>query len=89
MAIVFLNTQGVLLTHYVPKNINVNSVYYRKVLFTLKADFCRKWLTAFLDELGLFFHIRLIRLMSHPVIFGYSCALKIFWVASILQMICR
>ncbi len=37
----------------------------------------------------LFFSIRLTRLIWHQVIFGYSCASKISWVARILQMIYR
>ncbi len=36
---------------------------------------------------GLFFHIRLIRLIWYPVIFVYSCASKISWVAILILMV--
>ncbi len=42
MAIVFWDSEEVLLTHYIPKGVNLNSAYYYKVLCELKADICRK-----------------------------------------------
>ncbi len=43
MAIVFSDSQGVHSTHYIPKDVNMNSVYYCKVLCQLKAGIHRKW----------------------------------------------
>ncbi len=42
MAIVFSECRGVLLAHYVPKGVNVNSVYYRKIFCELKVNICHK-----------------------------------------------
>ncbi len=38
MTIVFLDSQRVLLTHYIPKGVNVNSVDYCKVLCEWEAN---------------------------------------------------
>ncbi len=42
MVIFFWDFQGALLTYCIPKDVNVNSLYYCKVLHELKADICRK-----------------------------------------------
>ncbi len=94
MAIVVQVSQGVLLTYYIPKRANVNSVYYCKVLCKLKSNIYRKWFDLRMSRfssytimsihillssqwhsstslVGLFFCIRLIRLILHPMIFSY------------------
>ncbi len=38
MAIVFWDAKGIILNHYVPSGITVNSVYYGKVLYKVKAS---------------------------------------------------
>ncbi len=43
MTIVFWDSQGVLLTHYVPERVHVNSVHYCKVLCESKANICHEW----------------------------------------------
>ncbi len=43
MAIIFWYYKGMLLTHYVPKGVDVNSVYCSKVLCELKASSHCKW----------------------------------------------
>ncbi len=42
MAIVFWDSR-VLLTYYITKSVNLNSVYYCKILCELKANIRRKW----------------------------------------------
>ncbi len=43
VAIIFWNSQGVLLIQYIPKGVNMISVYYCKVLHELKANDHHKW----------------------------------------------
>ncbi len=42
IANIFWESQGVLLTYFIPKGVNMNSVYYCKILCELKADICHK-----------------------------------------------
>ncbi len=42
IVIVFWDSQKIVLTNYIPKGVNVNSVHHCKVFYKLQVDICRK-----------------------------------------------